>query len=145
MPSFAAPQRRPAGIPFDNQVRAAREKQELAAGHKNRTGHLFVDAIKGRIGKRTIDSDRLRTFSDPLAKSREATLEEEASNATLTSREREVLRHLAEGRSNKEVGALLGISTRTVETHRARLMRKLRLRSMNHLVRYAIRHRIISA
>ena len=54
-----------------------------------------------------------------------------------------MLRQLADGKTNKEIGALLRISARTVETHRARLMRKLDVHSMNQLVRYAIRHQII--
>lgn len=104
-----------------------------------------MDAIKARIGKQTISRNRTRTFDDPLLKRIEAFPEEAEASGILTSREREVLRHLAEGRSNKEVGIILGISTRTVETHRARMMRKLRLHSMNQLVRFAIRHRIITA
>jgi two-component system response regulator NreC len=63
----------------------------------------------------------------------------------LTPRERETVQLLAEGRSNKEVGALLGISIKTVETHRATTMRKLRLESFADLVRYAIRNKIIAA
>ena len=56
----------------------------------------------------------------------------------LTVREREVLRLAAEGRSNAEVAALLFISRRTVETHRARAMKKLGLRNHVELARYAI-------
>jgi DNA-binding NarL/FixJ family response regulator len=63
----------------------------------------------------------------------------------LTPRERETVQLLAEGRSNKEVGSLLGISIKTVETHRATTMRKLRLESFADLVRYAIRNKIIAA
>jgi DNA-binding NarL/FixJ family response regulator len=63
----------------------------------------------------------------------------------LTPREREIVQLLAEGKSNKEVGALLGISVKTVETHRAATMRKLRLDAFADLVRYAIRNKIISA
>ena len=63
----------------------------------------------------------------------------------LTPREREIVQLLAEGRSNKEVGAVLGISIKTVETHRAATMRKLRLDSFADLVRYAIRNKIIAA
>jgi DNA-binding CsgD family transcriptional regulator len=58
-------------------------------------------------------------------------------------RELQVLRHLATGQSNKEIGLALGISTRTVETYRARIIRKLSLHSTAELVRYAIRHKII--
>lgn len=63
----------------------------------------------------------------------------------LTAREREIVRLLAEGRSNKETASLLGISVRTSETHRASLMRKLALDSLPALVRYAIRNHIIEA
>ena len=63
----------------------------------------------------------------------------------LTSREREIVQLLGEGRSNKEVGVILGISIKTVETHRAATMRKLRLDSFADLVRYAIRNKIIAA
>jgi DNA-binding NarL/FixJ family response regulator len=63
----------------------------------------------------------------------------------LTGREREVLQLLAEGRTNKEVAALLAISVKTVETHRANIMRKLNLHSISELVHYAIRNRLISA
>jgi len=61
----------------------------------------------------------------------------------LTGREREVLQLLTEGHANKEIAALLGISLKTAETHRARVMNKLGLHSMSDLVRYAIRNRII--
>ena len=61
----------------------------------------------------------------------------------LTAREREVLRLIAEGRSSKEAGTLLGISAKTAETHRANLMRKLGAHSVSQLVRFAVRHRIV--
>jgi DNA-binding NarL/FixJ family response regulator len=61
----------------------------------------------------------------------------------LTVREREVLQLLAEGKSNKEVGSLMGITVKTAETHRAALMRKLGLDSLSDLVRYAVRNRVI--
>lgn len=63
----------------------------------------------------------------------------------LTPREREIVQLLSEGKSNKEAAALLGISAKTVETHRAATMRKLRLDSFAELVRYAIRNKIIAA
>lgn len=61
----------------------------------------------------------------------------------LTDREREVLQLLAEGRSNKEVAALLDVSVSTVETHRANLMQKLNLHNTAEIVLYAVRKRII--
>lgn len=62
-----------------------------------------------------------------------------------TTREHEIIQLLAEGRSNKEVADKLGISVKTVETHRAAIMRKLGLHSIGELVRYAIRNHIIEA
>lgn len=63
----------------------------------------------------------------------------------LTPREREVVQLLAEGKGNKQVASVLGISIKTVETHRSTVMRKLRLDSFADLVRYAIRNKIIAA
>jgi len=60
-----------------------------------------------------------------------------------SSREREIIQLLAEGKSNKEVATTLGISVKTAETHRAAVMRKLGLHSISELVRYAIRNHII--
>jgi two-component system response regulator NreC len=70
---------------------------------------------------------------------------QDAHERTVTSRERDVVRLLAGGNSNKEVANRLGISIRTAETHRATLMRKLGLESLAALVRYAIRNNIIDA
>lgn len=63
----------------------------------------------------------------------------------LSAREREIVQLVAEGKTNKEVGDLLGISVRTAETHRAHILRKLSLDSVAGLVRYAIRNNIIEA
>ncbi len=61
----------------------------------------------------------------------------------LTPREREIVQLLAEGKTNKEVANSLDISVKTAETHRARIMAKLGLRSIGELVRYAVRNRIV--
>jgi DNA-binding NarL/FixJ family response regulator len=63
----------------------------------------------------------------------------------LTPREREILQLLGEGHSNKAISARLDISVKTVETHRAAVMRKLSIKSFAQLVRYAIRNRIVEA
>jgi two-component system, NarL family, response regulator NreC len=62
----------------------------------------------------------------------------------LTDREKEVLQLLAEGRSNKEVAALLDVGLSTVETHRGNLMQKLNLHNTAEIVLYAVRKRIIA-
>jgi two-component system, NarL family, response regulator NreC len=61
----------------------------------------------------------------------------------LTSRERQVLQLIGEGKSSKEIAALLGISLKTAESHRTRLMRKLDIHELASLVRYAIRRGLV--
>jgi DNA-binding NarL/FixJ family response regulator len=63
--------------------------------------------------------------------------------ARLTAREREVVKLLSGGMKSKKVASALGISIKTVETHRSNAMRKLDLHNMNELVRYAVRNQII--
>jgi DNA-binding NarL/FixJ family response regulator len=63
----------------------------------------------------------------------------------LTAREKQVIQLLAEEKSNKEVATILGISVKTVEAHRTRVMLKLGVHSITGLVRYAIRNQIIAS
>jgi DNA-binding NarL/FixJ family response regulator len=83
-------------------------------------------------------------LSDALVRS----LKDESSPAadpyeTLSEREREVFYAMAEGRSNAMIGERLFISPRTVETHRARILKKLGLRSQTDIVLYALRRGVI--
>ncbi len=68
----------------------------------------------------------------------------ELAARTLTAREREVLQLIAEGKTAKEIGGVLGISVKTAETHRSRVMDKLEIRDTAGLVRYAIRMGLIT-
>ena len=61
----------------------------------------------------------------------------------MTSREREVIQLLAEGKTSKEVAVALNLSVKTAETHRTNLMRKLGLHSVADLTRYAVRNGIV--
>ena len=61
----------------------------------------------------------------------------------LTSREREVLQMIAEGKTNKEIATVLELSVYTVDAHRGRIMEKLNLHSVNELVRFAVRNGLI--
>ena len=63
--------------------------------------------------------------------------------SAITSRERSVVQLIAEGHTNKEVARILNISLKTVETHRATIMRKLQISSSASLVRYAVRNKIV--
>jgi two-component system response regulator NreC len=68
----------------------------------------------------------------------------EDSYELLTTREREVLQLIAEGRSNKEIANILNLSLYTVETHRGNLMEKLNLHTVPELILYAVRKGVIS-
>ena len=74
-------------------------------------------------------SDYRRHVSDPLD--------------LLSSREREILQLIAEGKTNKEIAAALKLSVYTVDAHRGRIMEKLNLHSVGELVRFALRHGLI--
>jgi DNA-binding NarL/FixJ family response regulator len=65
--------------------------------------------------------------------------------SSLTRREREIVQLIAEGKINREIADLLDISVKTVETHRATTMHKLKLRTTAELVRYAVRNNIVEA
>lgn len=64
--------------------------------------------------------------------------------STLTAREREVLIHIAEGLSNKEIASQLGVGVRTVETHRERIMKKLSIHSVAGLTKFALAQGLIT-
>jgi DNA-binding CsgD family transcriptional regulator len=83
------------------------------------------------------DSDEAMNFTGAYP------VEDEEDQISLSSRERTVVALLAAGNTNKEIAAMLAISTRTVETHRARIMLKLDLHSVTDIVRYALRARLI--
>lgn len=67
-----------------------------------------------------------------------------SSVAMLTGREREVLQLIAEGHSSKEIAQMLGVSLKTVESHRANLMDKLNIHKVSSLVRFAIRSGLVA-
>ena len=92
----------------------------------------LLDAIQ-----QALDRDRARRKQQGL------TAELRSRHGSLTAREREVTQLLAEGKSSKEVASLLNLSTKTVETHRSNIMRKLSLHSIRDLVVYAIKNNII--
>jgi DNA-binding NarL/FixJ family response regulator len=83
----------------------------------------------------------LTSFSDGGPKHDEG----EPLRDRLTTREREIVQLLAEGKSSKEVASSLNISVKTAETHRANIMRKLQIHTVSELVRYAIRNQIVEA
>ena len=97
-------------------LRALEEVAQGAVYLSPRVSHVLVDVSLGRR----------RIGDDPL-----------------TEREREVLHLIAEGRTTKQVAAALGVSVKTAESHRSRLMKKLDIHEVAGLVRYAIRRGLV--
>ncbi|HEX4343172.1 MAG TPA: response regulator transcription factor [Verrucomicrobiae bacterium] len=120
-------------------------REILAAGArgyvlKSDAGHSLVNAIKALAEHKPyftskISSLVLQGYLNPQTR----------ESAALTPREREIVQLVAEGRSSKKVADVLGISVKTAETHRSNILRKLGLRSVSELVRYAIRNKIVEA
>ena len=115
---------------------------------KSDAGGDLVSAIDALRRNKTFFTPKvsrmvLDGYLDKRPKEREA--EGEPERLRLTSRQREIVQLLAEGKSSKEVAAVLGLSVKTAETHRANIMRKLDCHSVTELVRYAIRNHIIAA
>ena len=110
-----------------------------AAGYvlKQSASHELVDAIRvAAVGGSYLDASlRART---PAALDAQA--EGGRRVASVSEREKQVLRMMAIGHSNKEIAGALGITIKTVEVHKANAMRKLRLRGRIDVVRYAILH-----
>lgn len=115
---------------------------------KSDAGRDLVSAIEALRRNKTFFTPKvsqmvLEGYLDKNPKEKETEVENESLR--LTSRQREIVQLLAEGKSSKEVAAVLGLSVKTAETHRANIMRKLDCHSVTELVRYAIRNHIIAA
>ena len=108
------------GCPEEHLVSAVRE---AASGRRFLSPPVTEIAINAYI-----EQSKMGTF-DP--------------HETLTPRQREVLQLAAEGKTNAEIGARLNISQRTVENHRATLMKRLGLQNQTELIRHALRHGLI--
>ncbi len=112
---------------------------------KSDCGQNLVAAIKSLGDHRPFFTTEISQILFSKLLSGSAEKKENGRKGSMTNRERDVVRLLASGSSNKETANSLGISIRTAETHRATLMRKLGLNSLAALVRYAIRNHIIDA
>ncbi len=107
-------------------------------------GRNLIDAVLALWEGRSFFSPRLSEVAERcLLEPQAARPRKLPARRELTPREREVLQLLAEGCMNKQVAERLGISIKTAETHRSRIMRKLRIVSTADLVRYAVRNKII--
>ncbi len=113
---------------------------------KSDAGRDLVAAILSISQKKPYFNSKVaKLVSESFLKGGATVADDETVNSPLTPREREIVQLLAEGKANKEVADILGISVKTAETHRTNIMRKLHFHSIGELVRYAIRNKIVSA
>jgi DNA-binding NarL/FixJ family response regulator len=110
---------------------------------KNAMEHEIIDAIRtvlagGRYVSKMLSREATDASMDP------ASVRGNDPYQTLTKREREIFCLIAHGHQNKQIADKLIISQRTVETHRAKIMRKLKLNSSTELIHLAVRRNIIS-
>jgi DNA-binding NarL/FixJ family response regulator len=126
----------------DDMVRGALEAGACGYILKAEAGRTLTEAVKSILREGRFISERLRGAAGVGAPGEPAPAPRRRGGR-LTSREREVLQLLAEGQTNKDIAASLGISAKTAETHRSHIMAKLEIHSMSELVRYAVRNRII--
>ena len=113
---------------------------------KSDAGHQIVTAVESLANHKPFFTQRVKeALSGDNAIVSELGDGRRSTRERLTAREREVVRLISEGKHSREVSATLGISVKTVETHRANIMRKLDIHCMGDLVRYALRNRLVDA
>lgn len=107
---------------------------------KASAGREVLDAVRAvHQGRRYLSDDIAETIVEGYARE----VEGKSPLESLSARERQVLQLLGEGRSAAEIGRLISVSPRTVETYRARLMEKLSLKDFHELVVFAVRHGVV--
>jgi len=110
---------------------------------KSDAGESLIQAVDALVHHRPfLTPVASATVFDGFVK---ATQKEELDRSILTNREREIVQLLAEAKGNKEIATRLCISVKTVETHRASIMRKLEINSIVELVHYAIRNNLVGS
>ena len=111
---------------------------------KTDAGHDLVVAIRALLLGQTFFTQKVaQIVLDTFTGKKTTTTEGEIQS--LTAKEREVAQLLAEGKSSKEAADVLKVSTKTLETHRSNIMRKLGCHSVTDVVRYAIRNHLAQA
>ncbi len=126
-----------------DQTYATRALEAGASGYvlKHAASDELVTAIQAALRGQTYVSKALQNAA--LEETLMAGRTGEKAVMDLTSRQREVLQLIAEGKSAKEIATILGISPRTAETHKYKLMDELGLKTGAELVQYAMRHGLI--
>lgn len=131
-------------------TRSANEAHVREALRNGATSYVLKEASVGELVQAVREVAAGRRYLSPPLSARLAEIQPQSARTggldpyeTLTTREREVLHLAAEGRTNANIATTLGISPRTVETHRAHLMRKLGLRTQADLIRYALQRGVL--
>lgn len=129
----------------DQVIREALDAGARGFVLKSDAARDLVSAIEALESKRMFFTPRVNELllAGFLEKGHAISHSQPPTLPTLTAREREITQLLAEGRSSKEAASFLNLSTKTVETHRSNIMRKLSLHSIRDLVVYAIKNKII--
>jgi DNA-binding NarL/FixJ family response regulator len=129
----------------DQVIREALDAGARGFVLKSDAARDLVSAVEALQSKRMFFTPRVNdlVLQGFLDKGHSVSRNEPPNLPILTVREREVTQLLAEGKSSKEVASFLNLSTKTVETHRSNIMRKLGLHSIRDLVVYAIKNNII--
>jgi DNA-binding NarL/FixJ family response regulator len=156
-------------IPIVNGIEATRRIRKESSGTevliytKEDNGDLIREALcagaRGYLPKSASDDEileaidalgRHRAFyssllSEQFLRSVAIRVGDHGDGVRLTGREQEILRFIAEGRRSKHIAETLGISQKTVQTHRTAVMRKLQLQSVAAIVRYAVKEKLVHA
>jgi DNA-binding NarL/FixJ family response regulator len=124
----------------DQMVRRALDAGARGYLLKSDLTEYLSKAVKAiAAGKRFLTPKVSEIVLDGFLRTKNAHERKDQRSTRTTPREMEIVRLLAQGKSNKEIAAQLGITVRTVETHRAKIMLKLDLHSLADLIHYAIR------
>src|SRR5215467_15756718 len=151
------------GIEATRQIRRASPGTEVLIYTKENSSDLIREALsagaRGYLLKSAVDEEIIEAI-EALARHRpfySSSVSEQffdtltmrvrgdSSGVRLTAREQEILKLIAEGHRGKNIALILGISKKTVDTHRTAAMRKLQLQSVAEVVRYAVREKLIHA
>ncbi len=128
-----------------------REEYVWEALQAGAAGYILKDASLAELELAIVSVAQGRTYLAPaitrhvLAGLAHTTVQGGRSAEPLTARQRQVLRLIAVGRSNREIAHELGVSTKTVESHRAEVMKRLGIHDLAGIVRYAVRAGLIES
>jgi two-component system response regulator NreC len=111
---------------------------------KSADTELVEGILKIYAGKKYLNETMSQTLLDSLLKLQDEKSDQRDPYTLLSSRERQVLRLLAQGHTNSEIAKQLSLSAKTVDTYRSRIMTKLNVQKKSELVNYALQYKLIS-